>query len=347
MHAQKIPLGPIMLDLLGTTLTQDEKELLLHPLVGGVIFFTRNYESPKQITALSKEIRMLRDPSLCIAVDHEGGRVQRFQQGFTKLPAAQTIGKLYDQDPYKGIDIAEKTAWLMATELRTIGIDFSFAPVLDLYNPNSHVIGDRAFHTTPKSVAKLTTAYLNGMRHAGMAAVGKHFPGHGGVTEDSHLVTPTDNRTLAELQKHDMIPFSHLIHRNIAAIMPAHIIYPEIDNKPVGFSAIWLQNILRKNMKFQGIIFSDDINMVGAESIGNYVERARCALLAGCNIVIICNNQLAAITVLDTLKINTNMSPPWDAMCSDNKPYNDLAHLQSTDLWKSVTKEITKININK
>lgn len=344
MNTQTIPLGPIMLDLLGTKLMQDEKEMLLHPLVGGVIFFSRNYESPEQIAELSKEIHGLRNPSLFIAVDHEGGRVQRFQEGFTKLPAAQTIGKLYDQDPHKGLDIAEKAAWLMAIELLTVGIDFSFAPVLDIYNPKSQVLGTRPFHTSAKSVAQLTTAYLNGMHRAGMAAVGKHFPGHGGVTEDSHLVTPIDNRSLAELQKHDIIPFKHLIHKNIEAIMPAHIIYSEIDNKPVGFSDIWLKNILRKNMQFQGIIFSDDINMVGAERIGNHTERAHCALLAGCNIVIICNNQPAAITLLDTLKIDTYTQPSWHIMGKLKKTNNDRIQLQRTNLWQSVTKEIKKIN---
>ena len=345
MHSKTIPLGPIMLDLLGTTLTQEEKELLLHPLVGGVILFERNYESPDQITALSKAIHSLRDPGLCIAVDHEGGDVQRFKQGFTKLPAAQKLGKLYDQDPYKSLDIVAKTAWLMAIELRTIGVDFSFAPVLDIYNPNSRVLGSRAFHTAAKSVAKLAAAYLKGMRHAGMAAVAKHFPGHGGVTEDSHLVTPIDNRSLATLQKHDMIPFEHLIAKNIAAIMPAHIIYPEIDNKPVGFSAIWLQNIVRKNMQFQGLIFSDDISMVGAESIGNHIERAHYALLAGCNVVVICNNRAAAITILDSLKIETNMLPKWNLMGKQDKPYDDLIQLQKTDRWQSAQKEVAKIHI--
>ncbi|MCK5499023.1 MAG: beta-N-acetylhexosaminidase [Gammaproteobacteria bacterium] len=334
-------LGPIMMDLRGTTLEKDEKEYLLHPLVGGVIFFARNYESPGQIAELAKEIHGLREPRLLIAVDHEGGRVQRFQNGFTRLPALQLIGERYDQDKKAGLKLAEKAGWLMAVELRAVDIDFSFAPVLDVSKGISQVIGDRSFHRNPECVADLSKAYMHGMRRAGMAAVGKHFPGHGAVKEDSHLAMPVDRRRYEDIQMDDMVSFERLIHAGLAAIMPAHVIYPEVDDKPAGFSSIWLKNILRQQLEFQGVIFSDDISMAGAEVVGGYVDRAHCALQAGCDMVLVCNNQEAAIEVLDNLKTDPNPASQSRLIRMHGQQEIDFAKLKNDEVWQAVSEEIS------
>ncbi len=334
-------LGPIMMDLRGTTLEKDEKELLLHPLVGGIVYFSRNYESPEQITALSHEIHSLRDPHLLIAVDHEGGRVQRFQNGFTRLPPLQVIGGRYDQNKTAGLELAEKVGWLMATELRAVDVDFSFAPVLDVCKGVSQVIGDRAFHKNPECVAELSKAYVHGMRRAGMSAVGKHFPGHGTVKEDSHLAIPFDRRKLADIRGDDMVSFERLIHAGLAAIMPAHVVYPEVDDKPASFSSIWLSTILRQQLGFQGIIFSDDISMVGAEAIGNYVDRACCALEAGCDMVLLCNHQAAAIEVLDNLKVDPDPTSQARLMRMYGRQKIDFATLKNDAGWQAATEEIS------
>ncbi|MCK4704640.1 MAG: beta-N-acetylhexosaminidase, partial [Gammaproteobacteria bacterium] len=225
-------LGPIMMDLVGTQISDTERELLLHPLVGGLILFTRNFESIEQMASLVAEIRSLRTPHLLIAIDHEGGRVQRFHEGFTRLPPASVFGEIYKQDQDKAREYAELTGWLMAAELRSINVDFSFAPVLDLAHGLSGVIGDRAFHSNPATVATLAYAFMHGMNKAGMRAVGKHFPGHGGVVEDSHIAMPVDHRELDELLHSDIIPFKDMIENRLAAIMPAHVIYDKIDEKP-------------------------------------------------------------------------------------------------------------------
>ncbi len=333
-------LGPIMMDLRGTTLEDDERELLLHPLVGGIIYFSRNYESPEQIAALSKEIHGLRDPCLLIAVDHEGGRVQRFQDGFTRLPALQLIGECYNKDKKAGLKLAEKAGWLMAIELRAVDIDFSFAPVLDVSKGVSQVIGDRSFHRDPECVAELSRAYMHGMRDAGMAAVGKHFPGHGAVKEDSHLAIPFDRRRFEDIQMDDMVSFERLIHAGLAGIMPAHVIYPAVDDKPAGFSSIWLRNILRQQLEFQGVIFSDDISMAGAEVVGGYVERAHCALEAGCDMVLVCNNPEAAIEVLDNLEVDPDPASQSRLIRMHGKHEIDIAKLKNDETWQAVSTEI-------
>jgi len=333
-------LGPIMMDLRGTTLENDERKLLLNPLVGGVIYFSRNYESPEQIAALSKEIHGLRDPSLLIAVDHEGGRVQRFQDGFTRLPALQLVGERYSNDKKAGLKLAEKAGWLMAIELRAVDVDFSFAPVLDVSKGVSQVIGDRSFHRDPECVAELSRAYMHGMRDAGMAAVGKHFPGHGAVKEDSHLAIPFDRRRFEDIQMDDMVSFERLIHAGLAGIMPAHVIYPAVDDKPAGFSSIWLRNILRQQLEFQGVIFSDDISMAGAEVVGGYVDRAHCALEAGCDMVLICNNQDAAIEVLDNLKVDPDPASQSRLIRMHGKHEIDFAKLKNDEAWQTVSAEI-------
>lgn len=295
-------LGPVMLGLEGLELTAEERDLLQHPLVGGVILFARNYQAPEQAAALVSAIHALRRPRLLVAVDHEGGRVQRFREGFTRLPAVRRLGEIYEQDRMRAKQLARVTGWLMATELRAVGVDFSFAPVLDLDHGISGIIGDRAFHSDPEAVADLAHAYMSGMQKAGMEAVGKHFPGHGGIGADSHLELPVDSRSYADLEGADMLAFERMIHYGLAAIMPAHVLYPQVDDQPAGFSARWLKGILRRQLEFQGVIFSDDLDMAGAHGAGSPPERAHAALAAGCDMVLACNDRRAALAILDHLR---------------------------------------------
>lgn len=294
-------LGPLMLDLAGTELQAPERERLKHPLVGGVILFSRNYESPEQLTGLTQAIHALREPQLLIGVDHEGGRVQRFRDGFTALPPVRRLGTIYDDNPKRAKRLAHTIGWLMATELRAVGVDFSFAPVLDLDRGVATVIGDRAFHGDPEAVADLAHAYMSGMTQAGMVATGKHFPGHGGCAEDSHLTLPVDTREFPDLQVEDLVPFERLIHYGIAAVMAAHVLYPRIDSRPAGFSRFWMTDVLRRRLGFQGVIFSDDLSMGGAQEAGDVVERARATLAAGCDMALVCNDVSAADRVLEGL----------------------------------------------
>jgi len=291
-----------MLGLEGVELTAQERELLRHPLVGGVILFTRNYQSPEQVTVLTAAIHALRQPRLLVAVDHEGGRVQRFREGFTRLPAVRPLGEIYDRDRLRAKQLARGTGWLMAAELRAVGVDLSFAPVLDLDHGVSGIIGDRAFHHDPESVADLAHAYVSGMQKAGMEAVGKHFPGHGGIAADSHLELPIDPRPFAALEAADLLAFERMIHYGLTALMPAHVVYPAVDDQPAGFSARWLKSILRQRLEFQGVIFSDDLDMAGAHVAGSPPERASAALAAGCDMVLACNDRRAAIAILDHLR---------------------------------------------
>ena len=296
-------LGPLMVDLLGLELSEQERDILRHPLVGGVILFSRNYESPEQIAALTESIRALRDPHLLISVDHEGGRVQRFRKGFTRLPPVGALGKHYMQHPHQTLERAEITGWLMAAELRAVGVDFSFAPVLDLDYGVSEVIGDRAFHRDPEAVSAMAGAYIQGMKRAWMPAVGKHFPGHGAVEVDSHLGLPVDSRHFEDMVQADMLPFSRLCHSELAGIMPAHIVYEQSDDLPAGFSPFWIKEILRDRLGFQGAVLSDDLSMEGAAMIGDSLARAEAALSAGCDMVLLCNNPDSVVQVIDGLKI--------------------------------------------
>lgn len=295
-------LGPLMLDVEGTELSAEEREMLQHPLVGAVILFSRNYESIDQLDALIRDIHAVRDPRLLVAVDHEGGRVQRFRRGFTRLPAVRLLGEVYEHDRPRARRLATACGWVMASELRAVGVDFSFAPVLDLDRGISGVIGDRAFHSNPQVVADLAHGYMEGMRRAGMAATGKHFPGHGAVEADSHHAIPVDHRRYEDIYAEDILPFERMVHYGLAGVMPAHVIYDKVDKLPAGFSPFWLKEVLRRRLEFQGVIFSDDLNMEGASVAGDYLSRAEQATAAGCDMVLVCNNREAAIRVLDGMK---------------------------------------------
>lgn len=279
-----LPLGPLMIDVAGIELSALDRESLRHPLVGGVILFSRNYASPQQLASLCAEIHALRAPRLPIAVDHEGGRVQRFREGFTRLPAMRRLGSLWDQDQAAAVEAARGIGYVLAAELRARGVDLSFTPVLDLDHGSSGVIGDRAFHRDPACVTDLAGALITGLRGAGMAACGKHFPGHGYVTADSHVAIPVDERNLVDMAE-DMAPYRHL---KLDAVMPAHVIYPKVDSRPAGFSSLWLK-MLRDEFKFDGVIFSDDLSMQGASVAGGILERANAAWHAGCDMLLVCN----------------------------------------------------------
>lgn len=329
-------IGPVMLDIEGISLSGDDRAVLRHPQTGGVILFSRNFESTQQLTELCAEIHALREPHLIIAVDHEGGRVQRFRTGFTHLPPMAALGSLYDKEGAKPAEAAaENLAWLMASELLACGVDISFAPVLDIGHGVSGVIGDRAFHRDPQLVARLAQAFVRGMRKAGMAATGKHFPGHGGVKEDSHIAKPVDRRRLADLMMSDIIPFERLIPNGLAGIMLAHVVYPEVDSKPAGYSAVWLQQILRQQLDFQGVIFSDDLSMDAADIGNTYGERAKLAIDAGCDMVLVCNHRDAAIEVLESLEHYKNpVSQIRLARMHGHNTHGHLADLMKRDDWR-------------
>ncbi len=296
-------MGPIMLDVHGTSLTAEDKEILQHPLVGGLILFTRNYESPAQIADLTQQIRKASGNDILIAVDHEGGRVQRFREGFSAIPAMGSILTKANNNIDQAKVLAKHCGALMALEVQAVGIDISFAPVLDI-NDISDVIGDRAFHQQPDLVTTLAAAFIDGMSSAGMLATGKHFPGHGSVKADSHLELPIDSRSQEAILKQDILPFKALIQQQqLAALMPAHIIFPAFDSQAVGFSPYWLQQVLRKELSFDGVIFSDDLSMEGARAGGGYIERSEAAQQAGCDMLLLCNNRDAAVTVIDKANI--------------------------------------------
>jgi beta-N-acetylhexosaminidase len=292
-----------MVDIAGTELSDEDIRVLAHPLVGSVLLFTRNYTDPQQIAALTEAIRAVRSPHLLIAVDHEGGRVQRFREGFTRLPAARLLGRRYDEDRRDGLALAQSVGWLLASELRAVGVDFSFAPCADLDYGVSEIIGDRAFHSDPDSVAALAVATLSGMREAGMAAVAKHFPGHGAVVADSHVALPVDRREFADLEG-DIRPYRPLIDNNVPGIMAAHVVFPAIDALPASLSKRWITGVLRGEMGFHGCVFADDLSMAGAVAFGNVVERAELAIAAGCDVLPICNDRHSVELALDRLGVD-------------------------------------------
>ena len=304
----QMPLGPLMIDVVGTTLDERDRARLCHPAVGGVILFSRNYETREQVAALCSEIKALRAPGLLIAVDQEGGRVQRFQNEFVRLPAMAKLGQRYAENRDQALQLAENAGFVMATELIDIGVDFSFAPVLDLAAVPSAVIGDRSFDTAPEVITELAAAVINGMNAAGMQATGKHFPGHGNVSADSHHETPVDPRSFEQIQNLDLQPFTQL-QDQLGAVMTAHIHFPKADAELPTYSKFWIEEVLRRQIGFEGVVFSDDLSMKGALAAGSISRRVQKARAAGCDMALICNDpdavgealkQIDPITTPDT-----------------------------------------------
>ena len=299
-------LGPVMLDIDGLSLTPADRDLLREPAVGGLILFSRNYESPQQLTDLVDEVRTLRSPPPIIAVDHEGGRVQRFRDGFTAIPPMRVIGRQFRADPKSALALARQAGWLIAAELRACGIDLCFAPCVDLDWGVSDIIGDRAFHARAEVVAELAAEFSRGLRSAGMAAVAKHFPGHGAVVADSHEQLPVDRREYGDVLD-DMRPYDKLIGNGLlAGVMMAHIVYSQMDPLPAGFAPYWIQRELRSRLGFDGAVLSDDLSMKATRRYGTMPERARLALEAGCDMVLVCNDRDAAQATVRALKDYSN-----------------------------------------
>jgi beta-N-acetylhexosaminidase len=294
-------MGPLMLDVSGFELTHEEIDILDHPLVGGLILFSRNYHDQKQLSDLVRHIRSVTRNDILIATDHEGGRVQRFRQGFSDIPAMGSINLKTNENIQQSGYLCEQFGWLMAAELLAFDIDISFAPVLDIHGVSA-VIGDRSFHQKPEVIVQLASDFIKGMHRAGMSATGKHFPGHGNVLEDSHVAMPVDKRSREEIFALDMAIFKSIHQQGLLdAVMPAHVIYPDVDDLPAGFSQQWIKQILRQELDFNGVVFSDDLSMQGAVQMGNIVERAELAIEAGCDMVLVCNYPKGAVKVIDGL----------------------------------------------
>ena len=301
MRKVRLTPGPVVVDVVGTTLAEEDLARIRHPAAGAVILFARNYESPAQLAALCEDIQRQREPELPICVDHEGGRVQRFKEGFTLIPPMRHLGKLWDRDREKGRAAAAAIGYVIAAELGAHGLDFSFTPVLDLDYGGSSVIGDRALHFDPTAVGALGACLVKGLAQGGVGAVAKHFPGHGYAEADSHVAVPRDERSFREIARKDIVPYKAVIEAGLAGVMPAHVIYPQVDSQPAGYSPHWLQEVLRKQLGFQGIVFSDDLSMEGAAVAGGPPERARAAMQAGCDMVLLCNNPVGLDALLQSL----------------------------------------------
>lgn len=338
-----LPPGPVMVDVEGTTLTHHERERLRHPLVGGVILFARNFDHREQLAALCQAIHAERDEPLLIAVDHEGGRVQRFRtDGFTSIPAMSVFGELWSQDSLAAMRLASEAGYVLGAELRACGVDLSFTPVLDLDYGVSKVIGNRAFHRDPRVVAMLARALIQGLMLSGMAACGKHFPGHGAVEADSHHEIPVDDRSFEQIMREDAAPYGWLGDMVLPSVMPAHVIYSEVDPHPAGFSRHWIQKVLRQDLGYGGVVFSDDLTMEGATVAGDILARAKAALTAGCDMVLVCNRPDLADDLLARLDVAddpvaaqrirrlmpASTALDWDALQADER-YQYARQLQS------------------
>ena len=337
-------LGPLMVDIAGTELSAEDTRVLAHPLVGSVILFSRNYSSPRQVAALTASIRALRTPHLLIAIDQEGGRVQRFREGFTRLPAARLLGRRFDEDRRAGLDLAQSVGWLMASELRAVGVDFSFAPCVDLDYGVSEIIGDRAFHSDPDSVAALAVATMSGMREAGMAAVAKHFPGHGAVVADSHIAMPVDRREFADLEG-DIRPYRPLNDNNLAGIMAAHVVFPAVDALPASLSQRWIGGVLRGELKFHGCVFADDLSMAGAAAFGDAVARAELALGAGCDVLPICNDRQSVELVLGRLGADVGSAASQARLVRMRARGEAPSNLHENRHWQETAARIADLSI--
>jgi beta-N-acetylhexosaminidase len=327
-------LGPLMVDVAGPELTRADREILGHPLIGSVILFTRNYADPAQLAQLVEDIHAVRSPPLLVAVDHEGGRVQRFRAGFSSLPALRQIGHIYDLDADQGLETARRLGWLMAAELLAVGVDFSFAPCVDLDYGVSEVIGDRALHRRAESVSRLAVAYMHGMRDAGMAATAKHFPGHGAVVADSHLALPVDRRELADLRE-DLMPYRRLIDNGLPGVMVAHVLFPAVDALPASFSPRWVTGVLRGELGFNGAVFADDLSMAGAASVGDIVARAGQALSAGCDVLPVCNDRASLLRLLDGLRIEVDPASRLRLVRMRGRHGTTLPELRASAAWQA------------
>jgi beta-N-acetylhexosaminidase len=336
-------LGPLMVDIAGAELSAEDVRVLAHPLVGSVLLFSRNYSNPRQVTALTANIRALRTPHLLIAVDHEGGRVQRFREGFTRLPAARLLGRRFDEDRRDALGLAQSVGWLMASELRAVGVDFSFAPCVDLDYGVSEIIGDRAFHSDPDSVAALAVATLSGMREAGMPAIAKHFPGHGAVVADSHLALPVDRREFADLEA-DIRPYRALIDNNLAGIMAAHVVFPAVDALPASLSQRWITGVLRGELGFHGCVFADDLTMAGAAAFGDVIARAGLALAAGCDVLPICNDRHSVELVLGHFGANVGSAASQARLVRMRARGEAPADLHANRHWQETAARIASLS---
>ena len=336
-------IGCLMLDMHGTQLTSEEVEMLQHPLTGGIILFSRNFESQRQVQNLCHNIRIAAGKPILIAVDQEGGRVQRFKEAFSTLPPMGKFRYL-EESQSDVLNKISKTGWLMAAELIASGIDISFAPVLDIDIGLSKVIGDRGFSDNPQQIINFSTAFITGMKHAGMSSTGKHFPGHGSTVADSHFELPIDDRSMEEIRRVDMSVFKALAEKGLSAVMPAHVIYSNVDPLPACFSSYWLQTILRKEIKFDGVVFSDDLTMAGAKSMGDIETRAMEALNAGCDMILCCNEPEATVTLLDKLPQtkNSDKNARIGQMYAKGSTYT-FDQLQSQDTWINANNTVSSM----
>lgn len=342
MHHTNTDTGVVMLDLVGLDATTEERELLTHPQVGGVVLFSRNYASPQQLQDLVAAIKQCND-HLLVAVDQEGGRVQRFRDQFLSLPPLRAVGIEFEKDREQGLAAAKLCAWAMAAELMQYGVDISFAPVLDLFDVNSPVIKERAFSGDGFTVGEIGLAYIEGMQDAGMAATGKHFPGHGKVLADSHTELPTDTRSLEEIRQNDLIPFVACI-QSLDAIMPAHIVYPQVDEHCAGFSRVWIEDLLRGELGFDGVVFSDDLTMNAAHSAGSVLQRADLALAAGCDMVLVCNQPEQAAELVSYLE--QKQQPGSNRIgCMLAKNASKHAGLYESDKWLEAKELIGRLSL--
>src|SRR3954469_18258063 len=323
-----------MVDVAGLELTPEDRDVLRHPLVGSVILFTRNYASSDQLTRLVADIHAVRSPALVVAVDQEGGRVQRFRPGFSALPSPRRIGHEFDVDAKQGVALARSMGWLMAAELRAHGVDLSFAPCVDLDLGVSEVIGDRAFHSKPEVVAQLALAYMAGMKDAGMAATAKHFPGHGAVVADSHKSLPVDRRQWHELGD-DLLPYRRLIANGLPGVMVAHVLFPAVSPEPASLSRRWVQNALREELRFEGAVFTDDLSMGGAAEYGDIVARAAAALAAGCDVLPVCNDRASVTRLLDGLKHEIQPSSHLRLVRMRGRAAPERDELLAGDAWRA------------
>ncbi len=335
-------LGPLMIDLAGPEVTPEERDMLAHPLVGGVILFARNYENAEQLLALTHSIHAARNPPLLIAVDHEGGRVQRFRNGFSRLPPARRIGQLFDTDRSAGISAARTMGWLMAAELRAHGVDLSFAPTVDLDYGLNEAIGDRALHPTAEVTAQLAVSYMLGMREAGMAATAKHFPGHGAVVADSHVSLPVDRRALADLDE-DLAPYRRLIANGLPGVMVAHILLPAEDAVPASLSARWIRGVLRQDLNFQGAIFTDDLSMGAVAAGGGIVERCQRALAAGCDMLLVCNDPASRSQALSNLQVTPDPASPLRLVRMRGQERLSPAELRASEGWNAAQQLLARL----